>query len=52
VILIKWRVLLVTKISFRERATAAIKASISPVGLPLRLSSACILPNSQAASRS
>lgn len=41
--------LLVTTIFCRERATAAIKASNSPVGLPIFLSSDCILPNSIAA---
>jgi hypothetical protein len=34
-ILIKWRVLSVTKISCLERATAAIRASSCPVGLPI-----------------
>lgn len=36
----KWRVLSVTRISCRERAIAAIIASISPVGLPILLNSA------------
>ncbi len=39
-ILIKWRVLLVTKISARERATAAMTASNTPVGLPIDFNSA------------
>ena len=51
-ILMKCLVLFVTRRSWRDLATATIMASSSPVGLPIYLSSAWILPNSSAAKTS